>query len=316
MWNIDKINQYILNEVEESPYLDYKAAKALEKTDRKKSEISKDVSAFANSGGGIIIYGIKEFSEKEKQHLPSSIDPIDRKDISKEWLEHVINSNILPKIKDVIIHPIPYGNSIDGKAIYVVEIPQSNTAHQAKDKRYYRRGIFESTPMEDYEIKDIINRSNKTDIAISFEPELNLDLLKQRIKIKQDFEVVVNVRALNKGNLVTQYLSVFLLGNKNLSNLIIESSPNNMVMNNDDFQITFKNSRENKIRTLPSINQVIGTEWIPILPNTTQLLGKVKFSSLLFIYDIPLRIQVSTQDSSRVIDIKGLELITGPAKHS
>ena len=39
--------------------------------------------------------------------------------------------------------------------IYVVDIPQSNIAHQAFDKRYYKRFNFISTPMEDYEIRDI-----------------------------------------------------------------------------------------------------------------------------------------------------------------
>ena len=46
----------------------------------------------------------------------------------------------------------------DNEVIYVVNIPKSDTAHQAKDKRYYKRYNFESVMMEDYEIKDIINR--------------------------------------------------------------------------------------------------------------------------------------------------------------
>jgi len=41
---------------------------------------------------------------------------------------------------------------------YVVEIPQSGTAHQALDRKYYRRRNFESTAMEDYEIRDVMNR--------------------------------------------------------------------------------------------------------------------------------------------------------------
>ena len=60
-WTLDKINQYITNGIEENLHLDYKGAHSLEKNDKKKDEISKDISAFANSDGGVIIFGIKEF---------------------------------------------------------------------------------------------------------------------------------------------------------------------------------------------------------------------------------------------------------------
>jgi hypothetical protein len=51
---------------------------------------------------------------------------------------------------------------------YVVEIPQSNTAHQANDKRYYRRFNFECVPMEDFEIRDIMNRATIPDVEVEF----------------------------------------------------------------------------------------------------------------------------------------------------
>lgn len=50
----------ITSEVEENIHLDYKASGALSKEPKKRQEITKDVSAFANSDGGIIIYGISE----------------------------------------------------------------------------------------------------------------------------------------------------------------------------------------------------------------------------------------------------------------
>lgn len=52
--------------VEESAALDYKRADSLNKRDdRKKTEITKDVSSFANSAGGVIIYGIAEGTTAE-----------------------------------------------------------------------------------------------------------------------------------------------------------------------------------------------------------------------------------------------------------
>ena len=59
------LDSLILNHIEENIHLDYKAADALSKSDNKKKEISKDVSAFANSDGGVIIYGIREFADND-----------------------------------------------------------------------------------------------------------------------------------------------------------------------------------------------------------------------------------------------------------
>ena len=57
---IEDINNFISNKIEENLNLDYKASDALQRNDKKTNEISKDVSAFANSDGGLIIYGIKD----------------------------------------------------------------------------------------------------------------------------------------------------------------------------------------------------------------------------------------------------------------
>lgn len=156
MWDYSKLEKLIVEGVEESLMMEYKSADALGKSDGKKKEISKDVSAMANSAGGVIVYGIKEYDDNDKRHLPEKIDGIDRTQYSKEWLEQVIN-NIRPKIDGLLITPINSpGDRNEG--VYVVDIPQSTTAHQATDYRYYKRYNFESVPMEDYEVKDVIHR--------------------------------------------------------------------------------------------------------------------------------------------------------------
>ena len=167
MWSQKTVEQYVTNQIQENLNLDYKASRAFSKSDGAIREISKDVSAMANSQGGVIIYGVKEFDEKEKRHLPEKIDPVDQTVYTKEWLEQVINSNIHPKIQGIAIHPVQI-DTHDSHVIYVVEIPQSITAHQAKDLRYYKRFNFQTEPMEDYEIRDIMNRANIPSVSIRF----------------------------------------------------------------------------------------------------------------------------------------------------
>ena len=155
--------QYLIDfGVEESVHLDYKASGALAKTDSKKKEISKDVSAFANSDGGIIVYGVEE-----RGHKAVGFSYIDGNEITKEWLEQVINSTINQKIDGIEIFPIRNNDNIS-ESIYIVRIPRSYRApHMISiDKCYYKRCNFESVKMEEYEVRDLFNRHNLSKLKI------------------------------------------------------------------------------------------------------------------------------------------------------
>lgn len=161
------LENLIKNKVEESLHLDYKAAGSLYNSDGKKTEIAKDVSAMANSDGGVIIYGIAEFSDSDIKHLPEKISPVNRNEFSKEWLENVINSNISPRIEGLVITPIPLES--EHEVVYVVDIPKSTTAHQnTKDFKYYRRYNFSVLPMLAHEIQDVMNRSKHPEVILEF----------------------------------------------------------------------------------------------------------------------------------------------------
>lgn len=156
IWTKEKLDGMITAGVEECLSLDYKRAEALAKTDAKKFEVVKDVSSFANSAGGVLIYGIAEPADRSKRHLPERLDPISRADISKEWLEQIIQT-IQPRIEGVLIHPVTIDEQLC-LVCYVVEIPKSHTAHQARDHVYYKRHNFNTVPMEDHEVRDVMNR--------------------------------------------------------------------------------------------------------------------------------------------------------------
>ncbi len=149
---IAHIDKLIANKIQEDLHLDYKQSSALHPTDKNKKEIAKDVSAFANSDGGFIIYGIVEDC-----NLPISKDGgVNHIEFSRERLEQIISSNITPRIDGLQVKPIPISTT---HSLYVVKIPKSYRApHQAKDGRYYKRYNFESVAMQDYEINDIRNR--------------------------------------------------------------------------------------------------------------------------------------------------------------
>lgn len=205
-WTMSRLEQMIRDEVEESLTLEYKAADSFGKNDARKKEMTKDVSAMANSAGGIIIYGIKEYDNAGKKHLPEKIDPIPRADYPREWLEQVL-SNIEPKIDDLIIQPVPINNA-EGNVVYVIEIPKGDTAYQAQDLRYYKRYNFQSLPMHDYEIRDVMGRNKnpviEVDMVLMPSRELRLRGLNLGL-----LELQVFYR--NVGRIYAQYVNGFVL---------------------------------------------------------------------------------------------------------
>lgn len=163
MLDLDDLSQLKalhVDAVPESLHLEYKASLAIHQKARE--EISKDVTAMANADGGQIIYGMTE-----SKHLPNGLDGgIDPKIFNGLWIEQVIQQNVQPKIEGLKILAVPKG---DGNHYFVVTVPKSKTVHQAKDGRYYRRRNFRNDIMEDYEIREALNRNAAPELYITTE---------------------------------------------------------------------------------------------------------------------------------------------------
>ena len=166
-YTIKEIDFFISSNAEESINLDFKRGDALRKgidaKDREKikSDIAKDVSSFANSDGGIIVYGIEE-----KHFKAHKLHFVNGNEFTKETLEQIINTRIHRKIDGLIIDPIRYEDKID-QTIFVVKIPRSaNAPHMTSDNKFYRRYNFESVAMEEYEVRNLYSRQDKTELSI------------------------------------------------------------------------------------------------------------------------------------------------------
>lgn len=221
-WTRQRLDQMIHERIEESLSLDYKRADSLLKTDGKKAEITKDISSFANSSGGAVIYGIAEFEDEPRKHLPERLDPIKRTEISKEWLDQVIQS-IQPRIEGVVIHAITISDA-DNAACYVVEVPQSQTAHMARDHRYHKRHNFTTAQMEDYEVRDVMNRRTH--------PKIKASIFINRAASRPKPEGIILVKLENVGRVLANHVMVELEVPLDLNGLIQVEKP--IIMGRDD----------------------------------------------------------------------------------
>jgi hypothetical protein len=148
--------------VKESLYLEYKASGAVDKKDdAKKLEIARDVSAFANSVGGQIIY-----SMTEKEHEPAGLDNgVDPKMYPALWFEQILQQHVTPNILGLDIKHIPLST---GLVAIRINIPAgTGDPHQVSDGKYYRRHNFNRLAMDHYEIKGLFYRTTTPDLFVT-----------------------------------------------------------------------------------------------------------------------------------------------------
>lgn len=219
--SIADLQSLIDNEIEESTELEYKRSFGIDKENKKwKIELAKDVSAMANANGGTIVYGIGQKEGGTGHAIPSELLPIPFTEMSKDKLSQLLSSNIQPVIDNVEITVIAKD---DDSGFFVVEIPQSNTAHQSRlTHLYYKRRNATIEVMEDYEIRDVMNRNKHPLVGVEFtlvkkvlnitERKLSNDysLLGFQTTHKQEIKYELQFRLVNMGRVYAKYINCFI----------------------------------------------------------------------------------------------------------
>jgi len=148
----------------ESPVLDYKGR--LEGADRDKKELAKDVSAMANSSGGYIVIGVAERQAKPV-HPPCGTSRMIEQQKVEEWIEQILMSNVAQRPPVVIqVVPLPdnadkcvvvINTSVSPRGPHMVTVPGDNRYY----RRYFKRQQYQSLPAEEYEVREMFERSGR-----------------------------------------------------------------------------------------------------------------------------------------------------------
>jgi hypothetical protein len=147
------ITLFISNKIKQSNSLNFcEAASLVPGNDKKEQLLSKYISAFANSGGGTIIFGIKKFKERANE-----LDILNFRDISTFWLKNLIENEISPLIENIEIYKIGFNNN-DENGVIVLNIPKSTKRpHMASDNRFYFRAGNKTELMLEQHVREMYN---------------------------------------------------------------------------------------------------------------------------------------------------------------
>ena len=180
-WWAQEFRRMLEEQRPEDLHLDYKDKRSLLPASRgngginnqkRAEDLSKDVSSFLNSDGGVLVYGVPEsdsIDDTGGTPIPGGSDiGFNRGDIDKETIENLITSTIHPRPGPDLfqVSEVPYD---DGKLVFLVEVAIGlGDVWQAKDKRYYKRFQYKAEPMEHYEINMVRERHQGPDLKLVF----------------------------------------------------------------------------------------------------------------------------------------------------
>ena len=152
------LEDFINRRIEEGLNLEYKDIMAYDKVD----DLSRIISAFANSDGGLLILGVSE-EKVDRSTFPKEIT-WGPPSLSKERLENLLISRIKPRIEGLKIMPL---RNEKNEVVFLIDVPKSdNPPHMAADYRYYKRWNFQVLPMEHFEVADLFGRRRRPKLTL------------------------------------------------------------------------------------------------------------------------------------------------------
>jgi hypothetical protein len=199
------LQNYFKEEREESQILEFKSG------DIKISDLYKEICAFLNSDGGIIIIG----SPREKKVVRNDqfiricqgkLTPSIFK--SKKWIEEHIAKTIEPFAEGIEIKEFSNLN----ESHYIIEVPKSKTPpHQFKNEgRYYIRVYEEARPAPHKIIRSLFLRNVKPVFNIYilfkhhefFDNQLQLDIIIENSSVIPAFGVMNRLEIINIASII------------------------------------------------------------------------------------------------------------------
>ena len=149
----------VANLVREGPHLDFKRSIAPAWNEGAKHDFLADVTAFANAGGGDLVYGVDEDGDAQAVAIvPQVVASIDQ-EIRR--LQDFLLNLVEPRIPGIQIHAVPVTEEGVAGHVFVVRAPQSWVGpHRVKtNQHFFIRDGLRKRQLDVPEIRQLFLRS-------------------------------------------------------------------------------------------------------------------------------------------------------------
>ena len=175
--SLEDINDFVSLKQEENLTLDFKTINNANLTNKDdKRNLAKSLSAFANSSGGLVIWGVEAKKNKKGIDCATGLKEIEDIRLFLSRLNEFTGMAVSPIVDDVRHRII---ETSANKGIAITYIPESSSGpHMAKmgEDRYYKRSGDSFYRLEHFDLEDMFGRRSYSQmlcIALGGDPFFN-----------------------------------------------------------------------------------------------------------------------------------------------
>lgn len=167
------LKQTVKNKQEEGLYLEFK-----QKRDRRNPILHEDdkknfadgLSQFANSDGGVQIWGVK--TKRSPNDRATELKPITQVEVFANNLMNYLKDAVIPSVDNVVIVPIFENKRLQTGYVKILIPASDKTPHRSMATReYYKRNMNGKYPLEHFDLEDMFGRRQKPYLRLLFTPK-------------------------------------------------------------------------------------------------------------------------------------------------
>jgi len=171
--NLEDIQEFVYNIVIEDEYLEYKTLNGSEKkfkNSENRKTLFKEICAFLNTDGGLLIYGIDDLKEGQDKFVGVELDP-DRDLLS---IKDMIKTDLKPGVSNLFyIRAIKIKDKQEYILIIKINKGDNGPYESLSNSKFYKREGSSSVPMSQHDILAYErNKNYYSDVKVTFEGDL------------------------------------------------------------------------------------------------------------------------------------------------
>ena len=199
--SLEELEGLVAEEQEENLHLDFKTLNGSSlKSSDDKANFAKALSGFANSDGGMVVWGVDARGNADGMDCATSLEPVEDVSLLLTRLNSLTSDMVSPSV-DGVQHRIVHRND-DASGFVATLVPCSDSGpHMAKGRldRYYKRSGDSFLKMEHFDVADMFGRRPHPALSLSYSIHATGD---------RTFRVVLSIENTGRGTARAPYLTV------------------------------------------------------------------------------------------------------------